>query len=373
MYDFIPVGNTSLLHSQSGAVLNSRQSAYPIGSDPWIGKTLRAVEYLTGRSMAVVTSIGMNTWELVLARASRIQSPVIIVLPEVHQDTEQFTGHLLQEFNLDPSQCCLLFPERHEGDKNQRLRNRDRIICRISDLILPVSIRGSGIFSQILPDAEERVFNRYRIAYKKESRRRPVYAIDSLSPELASGEWLAHFTRSSRGQWPGERSVDYYLSILRSTNEYSHSARQSLRRILSQGNIYGSNKNIRSHDFVAGFTLLGAENAQEMFRYRSNLKNPYFEPYGIALTLPYARSLGLQPVVYGDTDIYDLLPQSSKPLYQCVGKESRWLREQEWRYLGDFDVSNLDPKCTRIIVANEEDRKHLGAAFPYPVVTIHGQ
>ncbi|MFH1700503.1 MAG: hypothetical protein ABIE07_07930 [Candidatus Zixiibacteriota bacterium] len=88
------------------AILNSRQSAYPVGDDLWVQQTMRAVEYLAGRQYTIVTSIGLNTWELVLAIASQNKAEANVILPAKRYEAG-FEQDIISDFKLDAKRVWL--------------------------------------------------------------------------------------------------------------------------------------------------------------------------------------------------------------------------------------------------------------------------
>ena len=63
------------------AILNSRQSKTPLGSDPWVSQTLKAVNFAAGQDWTILSSVGMNTWELVTWAAGRSRAKLELILP----------------------------------------------------------------------------------------------------------------------------------------------------------------------------------------------------------------------------------------------------------------------------------------------------
>lgn len=368
MSDIITVGNIDLLTTETAAVINSRQSAYPVGNDVWVKQTLRAVEYIAGRGVTVISSVGMHTWELVLACAASIRIPTIVVSPDTSVTIDAITG----QFGIASEKLCLVLPQYKTTKKKKRLAERDVAVCRRADLLIPVSVRPGGNFDLILKKSDDRVFDRYRITYTKPNRRRPDYSNREPSHEIENDRWLIHFTRSSRGPWPGETRLDFYKSILHSAENYSHSAEAGLRHILKDGLIQGSEQNIRSGDRVVAFTLYNRGAASHLFRYRPRLANPNFEPYGIAIAKSLAELIGLYPVLYGNDELYDGLSESKRPLFQAAGREEQWMQEREWRAIGDVRLDRLTSEYTRVVVASDKEREAFEAISPFPIVTVFG-
>ncbi|MEE9442066.1 MAG: hypothetical protein V3V99_05305 [candidate division Zixibacteria bacterium] len=350
------------------AIINSRQSAYPVGDDLWVQKTLRAVEYLAGRQYTIVTSIGLNTWELVLALASQYKAEVNIIMPAQKYETG-LEEKIINDFKLDSKRVWFLKSDELIPEKRQRLLSRDKAVIDLADILVPISIRPSGNMVYLLDCSKDKIFSRYQIPYQK-SRRRPSYKIIKLNPELSDGKWLVHFTRSGKFPWPGLTSFEFYHSMISSGKEYCQSAHNVLVRILESRIIRASNNNIADGSYVVGFSNLINVDPAEIFRYRSRLVNPYFEPYGLAISTDYVSKHGISPVIYGDRHLYDTLDGDKRSFFQSRGKKNQWVGENEWRHIGDFVFDNIPPDHLRIIVPNQKEVNEFQAMSSIPVIPL---
>ncbi|MFH1700502.1 MAG: hypothetical protein ABIE07_07925 [Candidatus Zixiibacteriota bacterium] len=259
---------------------------------------------------------------------------------------------LLVISNLMRSEYGFLKSDKLISEKEQRLLSRDRAVFDLADIIVPVSIRPNGNMTGLLARYKEKIFSRYRISSPKNNRPRPKYLIEKLNPELSSGEWLIHFTRSSKSPWAGSTSFEYYLSMISSGHENCQSAHNALVRIIKDKTIRASNKNIANKSRVVGFSNLINIDPNEIFRYRPRLVNPNFEPYGLAISTDYAREGGISPVIYGDRHLYNTLSGDKQPFFQSTGKKKQWVSENEWRHIGDFAFDRIPFRYLRIVVPN---------------------
>jgi hypothetical protein len=345
-------GPEYLQRGPKAAILNSRQSKYPVGDDPWIKATAAAIEYVKSRARVLVTSIGMNTWEMSLALASLRKVPVIIVLADADVNDNEVTEGIAHRFRLDPARIGFIFIDSKSGKgKKSGWLTRDRTVIELADIIIPVSIRSGGNLGRLLLNYKGKVHEVFTIPHQKLARPRPQYKSFTINPVWQDGEWLIHFTRTAPGPWPDETEYDYYQAILRSGKEYCRSAPATLEHILTTGVIYGSGRNIRRGHPVVGFARLLGETCGDLFRYRARLVNPYFEPYGIAIRREAAAGLGIRPVRYGTADLYAQLPEVERPYFQNVGNDGiRWKGENEWRFVGDFFLSRIPADMGKAIV-----------------------
>ena len=370
MDGYYHIGNEDILTRPKAAVLNSRQSAFPVGADPWVGQTLRAIEYCAGQGKTIITSTGMKTWELVLALASRTGCPVGIISPDTLKNPAIMLSSLIERFKLNVQKTVLLFPEGTARSKPERLKYRDEAIIRTADLLLPVSLRPGGSLEALIAASKASIFRRYQIDYHVPKRPRPKYNAKTMTESLEDDAWLVHFTRTARGPWPHQSAREFYLSIIHSGTTYCNSAINSLSRILAAETIYARSRHIKSGDPVVGFTLLNRATIPRLFRYRPRDINPYFEPYGIAIAKSVALAAGAQPVVYGTSDVFADMPEEDKPYFQAIGTYGQWVGEREYRYLDDFHLGTIAPDSVKILVPFPREVELLQRHTTYPVQAL---
>jgi len=346
------IGPSYLLANSKVAILNSRQSKYPIGSDSWIIATRKAMGHAREKGVVIVTSLGMNTWELVLAYAARLGLGVIIVIPDQTNDRQVLINGTKERFRLANDRVGFVFSHLEDkGRKKSLWPKRDREIVRLADSLWPISIRPDGTLRKLLETGSDKVNRSFAVPYDKPSRVRPRYELGKLNPLLQQEKLVVHFTRSVSEPWPDESAFDFYDAIVGSKDTYCRSAENTLFHILHSGIIYASRKNIRGGFAVAAFSQVTEENVASLFRYRSRLVNPYFEPYGIALPEEVALSAGLRPVIYGKSDDYDCVNNEQKVRFQNAGRYGeQWRTENEWRATGDFHLSRVPVNNLRVIV-----------------------
>jgi hypothetical protein len=351
------IGPQNLFRAKKATILNSRQSKYPLGSDRWINNTNKAVAYAVENRLTVLTSLGMNTWEIVPACVARYGGNAMVVVLPSKGDGRVFLSDVTQRFRLCIGKAGITFLDnRSSGKKKEWLSKRDRFIVDTADLILPVSVREGGNLNSLINGHRKKVNPDFSAPYEKPLRSRPRYSQLELNPAIFEDDLIVHFTRSSSLAWPGESDFDFYMGIIRSKNEYVHSARNALVHILKSGIIHAGSRHIRGGFRVVGFTAVNPDNIRSLFRYRPRLVNPYFEPYGIALPKRLASKLGIRPVLYGTPDIYPNLDDDIKPYFQNVGNRNRqWRMEKEWRRPGDFSLYEVPEKDMTVIVSTPSD------------------
>lgn len=357
----IYIGPENLRRHPQATVFNSRQSKYPRGCDNWITATGKAVVAAGEKQMTILTSLGMNTWEILLTYASKLNTNVIILMPGQDTLRTEQLNEIRERFQLSERQTGFMFPCDSDGKSRRELMQyRDRRIAELSDVIYPVAVRNQGMMESLLGEYREKVAPAYSIPYGMPSRLRPRYDEKKFNNRIIHNNMIVHFTRSNSEPWPGESEYQYYSGIINSGEEYYHSAGNSLLHILRDKKISASCRNIRGGFRVVGFAGINEENAASLFRYRSRLVNPYFEPFGICLSEKDALRFGIKPVVYGPPRVYSRLSNDTRPFYQnCGSFGEQWRLENEWRHRGDFDFSHIPSNIIKIVVPKEADIKSI--------------
>ena len=73
----------SLPPDRKCVILNSRQSKRPCNRDDWVTATARAVDGVIRQGLTVITSTGLNTWELTAHLVNIGRGQQIVVLPSM--------------------------------------------------------------------------------------------------------------------------------------------------------------------------------------------------------------------------------------------------------------------------------------------------
>ncbi|HWO57562.1 MAG TPA: hypothetical protein VNN55_08345 [bacterium] len=341
------------------AILNSRQSKTPVGDDPWVRQTCRAVQHTASQGGVVVSSVGLNTWELVTWLGGHLRAPLRLLVPTTMRGEER-TG-ILRRFALDSSTVEFVeVPAESSRSAKSWWNARDRAIVAQADRIVPVSVRHDGTLAQLLAGATDREIDpQFRVPYNLRSHHERVRLDSSrLNPELQtwSGDWLIHWTRACHGPWPGESDADYYADLVNSTGEYCRSAIRTLARIVREGRIRGSAWRIGARATVVAFTALPPPESLSLVRWRPRWSRWSFEPYGIAIRRDALMAAGARAVQYVDERQWRALPDDAKPLAHRRGKKSDiWPAEREWRTAGDLSLDQLPSDAVRLLVRSAAD------------------
>jgi hypothetical protein len=346
------------------AILNSHQTKTPIGTDPWVQRTLEAVAYAASLGAPILTSIGLNTWELVLWAAGQRRCSIAVAVPTGLPDTER--AGLLRRFAVASKSVEWIDIESVAGARSEKAwwEARDRAVLERADLVFPVSVSSSGHLAALLGGRRTRssVDERFRTLYDPKHHHATTLSLElPTNPAIAdlTGRFLIHWTRACHGPWPGESEAEFYADVIDSRDEYCRSARRTLERICSEGRIRGSAWRIGSRQPMVAFTELAPADSIPLMRWRARWSRWSFEPCGILIERDALVRLGARPVRYVDESEWRRLPSEEKPFAHRRGKNADiWPAEKEWRCAGDVDLSQLNPDSIRVIVpANAEAEK----------------
>ena len=373
------VGPALSRHSWT-AVLSSRQGRYLERDEQWIGATYTAVQQAARQGKIIVTSAGLNTWELTLWAAAKSGAPVLAVLPaapdETDEDLQRQLDILANEFNCPSIFLSGAFFHAKEDRRSPKTDwpERDRIVIRHADELRPVSIRPDGNLEKLIQEArrEGKTVNEdFRVPYQSSRKsvdpRIPAERLASWT-KTAAWPYLTHWTHTFSGPWPGEKKADYYASLVENGTGNPRSALDTLRHILKEGCLRGSSFHIPQRRKVIGFTELPPAEAMNEIKYRKRFQRWSFEPYGLALDREKLRNLGARPVRYesesttGHGD--DIFVQ-----HQTSGR-SDWSAQREWRLPYDLDLTIFNKEEGCVLVPSSREKETTEAVSRWPVLAL---
>ncbi|HTY26070.1 MAG TPA: hypothetical protein VMC85_23270, partial [Desulfomonilaceae bacterium] len=180
--------------------------------------------------------------------------------------------------------------------------------------------------------------------------------------------YLIHYTRSCPGPWPGQSWAEYCRSLVEGVPEASHSAFDTLVRILQERRIRGSRRLIRGAESVVCLTECIPRELQHLIEWRKGLVRWNFEPYGLAFERKSVFDLGAKPVIYAVEEAFSDLSPDLKHLFQCQNhSDKQWTFEKEWRIKGDLYLADFDPRDLVVIVATHAEAAVIQEQFGYKV------
>jgi hypothetical protein len=370
------VGVFGLNAAPLAVILNSRQGKTPCGKDTWVQNTLRAAQYAVEHNWTIITSIGMNTWEMALWACSRAGGRQVITCPSNFEgDFQNQIDDIIKDFNLSPQKIGLLF---HKSTIKSRFAKsnwpqRDKLVTETAEILIPVSVRPGGNLEKLISThSDKRIIHDFKTAYIEQSSERIIPPEpDTVSQQLIDINWdhVCHWTHLSNSPWPGQSRADYYCKIAES-DIYPNNGLGSLINILQTRRIYASSKNIRDNQRAVAFSNLHPKDVLSLMTWRKRYVRYNFEPYGIAISRRAATAFGIRPVIYGPSTLYKRLSDSDKPFFQSEGENGGdWRPENEWRHLGDLDLSQFSPSDTLVIVRDSSEIEAIKTLGDWPVLS----
>jgi len=367
------------LDSPFVAILNSRQSKTPVGSNNWVRNTVLAVKKAVERGSTILSSTGMNTYELVLWATGYSGGKQIIVSRfDPNNPPGILAGKIIRDFRLKPEDTAFLFFTSSAPPSKPKLAwaERDNIVCELADIIYPISIRTGGSLERLIKMNTARgcsIINEFTVPYAI-PKRTPLQPLDTTRLETiiraTSWNYITHFTHTFSGPWQDELPYNYYRDIVESGEEYPRSAFATLKRIVIEQKIIPSVSHMRNKIPAISFTSLLPTEATKLMRWRKSYVRYTFEPYGIAIDKEIALQAGIRPVIYGDEMTYKLLPEDEKPYFQPRGTIGEWTRESEWRFIGTLYLSKIPREKMLVIVKTEAEALELRRLTNIPIISF---
>jgi hypothetical protein len=338
-------GNKELLEKKLALILNSSQTKTPCGQDPWIGATKTAIEYYVSQKYPIISSLGLVAWELPIYLVSELNGNHVIISPVFDgENGESVFRNTLCEFGLNAKNTVMVFLDSALKTKSPKSNwlARDKVALALAKVVAPVSLRPAGRLDELLSVSEIDIDSSFKIEYAQAISRPAHY--NKLLTRTIPDSWshVAHWTKTAIGPWPGETKREFYSRIVVSGQKYPHGAFETLVHIIKEKKIRAASEKIREKAAVVGFSEASPGRIIELLRWCPKKVNWNFEPYGIAIDKEFASGLGIRPVVYGQPRDYDGLPVDDKPFFHSRGGENvDWRYEQEWRHLGDLELSKI--------------------------------
>jgi hypothetical protein len=371
------IGNFPLGSSPLAVILNSRQGKMTCGKDRWVINTIEAAKYAAAQGWSVVTSIGMNTWEMAVWACAQAGARQIIICPaNAVEDYQSIIREITTDYNLVPEKTGWLFypPTPKARSSKTDWPRRDKLAIDTAKILIPICLRPGGNLERVLRNSGDKDFiNDFKAEYETQSNKRAIPpSIDTIGQGIVDLPWdhVCHWTGVQHGPWPGQSRAAYYHSIINS-DSYPNSGLAALINIMQKKLIYGSGENIREGSRVVALSSLQPKDMLPLMSWRKRYVRYNFEPYGIAISRKFAALMGVRPVIYGPSTLYKRLADSDKPFFQNEGeKGGEWRPENEWRCIGDLDLSKIPADEMLIIVHHRSETEALRAFGEWRIVTF---
>ncbi len=350
------------------AILLSRQPLRPCRLTPWVRAAERAVQQLGGANTRLYTSVGIQTYELLVYLALKENIPQEIVIAASDDAAfERLREQTREQFRIT-DQAVTFTPVFTTNQKafGKAPVMRDRYIISNADILFPIAVRKGGNMDALIAQKEAgggQVNREFQVVHQKR-RTSMAYQLDqeALSRRLLEFDkpCLIHWTRSFNGPWPYEKRIDYYRAISQS-NRHPRGAYDTLLNILKEKQIYGSSRHKTGKIASVSFSSLAPRDMLPLMRWRARYKQMYFEPYGIGVDAETGMRCGIRPVHYyqGQKAPVEIDPW----LLQSIGSKGDWFREKEFRFLGHFDLRQVSWEQLVCFCRTKAEAEHIQKKF----------
>ncbi len=323
------------------ACIVSRQPKNPSAASSWIKDAKEALLYLKKNNRGLITSVGMQTWELLTTLGREHSLRMKILLPaDSYAHFEQSVNETRYQFDLEKN-TRFIFISPGET-KKEHLKMRDQKAIQIADELIPLSIRSGGSLEKYLKTvAPERITDTFSSPYCSKNRRgvTHMYPFPEQLHCTTPGRYLFHWTRACDTAWRTERKIDYYRDILTSPS-YPRSAFDTLKNILRCKTIISANRHMPHRQKCVCFTSRCPEEFISLMRWRKRYGQMSFEPYGIGVEKVCGEELGIKEVEYVSSPTKKI-PREKRWHYQSIGKKGYWPVEKEYRHAEDFPLTDI--------------------------------
>ena len=132
--------------AKTAAILLSRQQLQPTSTQKWIISASEAIKWAGDNDLTLLTSTGMQTWELLIYLAKIHGVRQKIVVPSIDWDNfSKQCSWIENQFDLHENGAEFIPLLSNDSPRKSILAKRDRHIVEKADLLIPVSIRNNGL------------------------------------------------------------------------------------------------------------------------------------------------------------------------------------------------------------------------------------
>ncbi len=188
--------------------------------------------------------------------------------------------------------------------------------------------------------------------------------------------FLTHCTRRCDGPWPNQSEQAYLDDLIFERHGADHSPLAVLQRILIMKCLLGSSESIRGETPVVSFTAVPLPELKQLRVFRPHRGRWDFEPYGICIRRSWVMQHNGKPVTYASRVEWESMPHSERLFCHIdatttkSGNRIDWTVEQEWRTLGDLDLTDLPPDDAFVFVPSPADAAVIARVSSWPVVAL---
>jgi hypothetical protein len=178
------------------------------------------------------------------------------------------------------------------------------------------------------------------------------------------------------GAWPQQSPREHAADLLLDRPGSNHSPLAALLRICSGRILHASSLAIRGGYPVVCFTAADLSQLSQLTRYQRHRVRWDFLRYGLCIDRGWLRERGARPVLYGDRSAWSALAAERRPYFQLIRGRTQaanaddWSREQEWRILGDVDLSALPAERACVFVPTAAEGRVVSFVSRWPVMVL---
>ncbi|GAB5403129.1 MAG: hypothetical protein Aurels2KO_13600 [Aureliella sp.] len=193
-----------------------------------------------------------------------------------------------------------------------------------------------------------------------------------LKLDEKSWPFLSHCTRGADGPRPLESDDSFLRRNWGDGTADSHPL-LTLGKILSDATLRCNDVLYRGDRPVVSFSQVQLCKLMNRRKFQPHLGRWDWEPYGIAIRTSVLQALGARPVIYGDDETFDSLPESDRAFFQPArrrGHREDWIEEIEWRVPGDVRLDQIKHDEALIFVASRREALAISRKVRWPVVWL---
>ena len=198
-------------------------------------------------------------------------------------------------------------------------------------------------------------------------------------PSNGDGQFLTHCTRRQNTRWPDESEEEFIDNLILRRDAADHSAFAALTRIVTTERLQATFKAVRGGFTVVSFTAVPLAELPRLRVFRPHRGRWDFEPFGICIRRDCLQRLGGRAVQYGDDTFWQSLAAEDRPYFQKSRSDGSrqkpaidWTIEQEWRHVGDVDLTKLRGDEAFVFVSTRAEAERLANVCRWPIVCVGG-
>jgi hypothetical protein len=176
--------------------------------------------------------------------------------------------------------------------------------------------------------------------------------------------YLTHFTREPDGAWPGEPRVEYVRWLCSGSPFVPRDAFGALCHILEEKRLRACGRLIPGAVPMVCFTGAAPHAIMQLRRWRPGLLRWSFTPYGVAISKAALAGRGAKAVHYVSHHAFALATPAEQIFMQRRhSSDEDWSEEDEWRVMGDVDLSSFNPADMLALVAAPHEARKIEETF----------